>query len=133
MQWHNKELLIGAATTDTYRLVQRGCTCRWAIIPHVPPTPDQPASPIAFSIRRKCRSTATDESTITENYVATIPGAVRSKLDVKPGDRLRWTATEDGSLRVEVVRQREGALDDFEPEPVGGDGGTAHNVTGMER
>lgn len=72
MQWHNKELLIGAATTDTYRLVQRGCTCRWAIIPHVPPTPDQPASPIAFPIRQKYRSAATDESTITENYAATI-------------------------------------------------------------
>jgi len=76
---------------------------------------------------------ATDESTITENYAATIPAAVRSQLDVKPGDRLRWTTTEDGSLRVEVIRQREGALDDFEPEPMGGDGGTAHNVTGVER
>jgi AbrB family looped-hinge helix DNA binding protein len=76
---------------------------------------------------------ATDESTITENYAATIPAAVRSQLDVKPGDRLRWTATEDGALRVEVVRQREGALDDFEPEPIGGDDGTAHTVTGVER
>lgn len=76
---------------------------------------------------------ATDESTITENYAATIPAAVRSQLDVEPGDRLRWTATEDGTLRVEVVRQREGALDDFEPEPMGGDGATAHDLTGSEQ
>lgn len=39
---------------------------------------------------------ATDESTITENYAATIPAAVREQLDVQPGDKLRWTATEDG-------------------------------------
>ena len=76
---------------------------------------------------------ATDESTITENYAATIPAAVRSQLDVQPGDKLRWTATEDGALRVEVVRQREGALDDFEPEPMGGDGATAHDLAGAER
>ena len=76
---------------------------------------------------------ATDESTITENYAATIPATVRSRLDVQPGDKLRWTATDDGALRVEVVRQREGALDDFEPEPMGGDGATAHDLTGAQR
>ena len=76
---------------------------------------------------------ATDESTITENYAATIPAAVRSQLDVEPGDKLRWTATEDGALEVEVVRQREGALSDFEPEPMGGDGVAAHDLTGVER
>jgi len=75
----------------------------------------------------------TDESTITENYAATIPAAVRERLDVQPGDRLRWTATDEGELRVDVVRQREGALDDFEPEPMGGDGRTAHDLTGAER
>lgn len=76
---------------------------------------------------------ATDESTITENYAATIPAAVRAHLDVQPGDKLRWTATDDGGLRVEVVRQREGALDGFEPEPMGGDGATAHDLAGAER
>ena len=75
----------------------------------------------------------TDESTITENYAAMIPAAVRSRLDVQPGDKLRWTATDDGALRVEVVRQREGALDDFDPEPMGGNGTTAHNLTGARR
>ncbi|MFC6941166.1 AbrB/MazE/SpoVT family DNA-binding domain-containing protein [Salinirubellus sp. GCM10025818] len=76
---------------------------------------------------------ATDESTITENYAATIPASVRERLDVQPGDKLRWTATDEGDLRVEIVRQREGALDDFEPEPMGGDGTTAHDLMGAER
>lgn len=76
---------------------------------------------------------ATDESTITDNYAATIPASVRELLDVQPGDKLRWTATDDRELRVEVIRQREGALDDFEPEPMGGDGQVAHDLTGAER
>jgi len=54
-------------------------------------------------------------------------------VDVQPGDKLRWTASEGGELRVAVVRQREGALDGFEPEPMGGDGATAHDRTGTER
>jgi AbrB family looped-hinge helix DNA binding protein len=75
----------------------------------------------------------TDESTVTENYAATIPASVRARLDVEPGDKLRWTATDDGSLRVKVVRQRAGALDEFEPEPMGGGGGTAHDLSGPNR
>jgi len=63
---------------------------------------------------------ATDESTITENYAATIPAGVRKRLDVQPGDKLRWTATDEGELRVEIVRQRYGALDDLEPVHLGG-------------
>jgi len=63
---------------------------------------------------------ATDESTITENYAATIPAGVRERLDVQPGDKLRWTATDEGELRVEIVRQRYGALDDLEPVHLGG-------------
>lgn|GEM_PF-1590655 len=76
---------------------------------------------------------STDESTLTENYAATIPAAVREQLDVRPGDKLRWRATEAGKLEVEIVRQREGALDEFEPEPMGGDGATAHDLLGSER
>lgn len=76
---------------------------------------------------------ATDESRITETYAATIPASVRERLDVQPGDKLRWTVTDAGDLRVDVVRQREGALDEFEPEPMGGDGHAAHDLTGAER
>jgi len=84
-------------------------------------------------IGRRPWDRATDESTITENYAATIPASVRDRLDVRPGDKLRWTATEEGGLRVEIVRRREGALDDFEPEPMGGDRKTAHDLAGAER
>lgn len=76
---------------------------------------------------------ATEESRITETYAATIPASVRELLDVLPGDKLRWTATDAGELRVEVVRQREGALDEFEPEPMGGGGSVAHDLSGAER
>ncbi len=76
---------------------------------------------------------STDESTVTENYAATIPAAVRKRLDVRPGDKLRWSATEEGRLEVEIVPQREGALDEFEPESMGGDGVTAHDLLGSER
>ncbi len=90
-------------------------------------------APIGIPIDGEAYDMATDESTITENYAATIPASVRERLDVQPGDKLRWTATDEGDLRVEIVRQREGALDDFEPEPMGGDGTTAHDLMGAER
>lgn len=76
---------------------------------------------------------STDESTVTENYAATIPASVRSRLNVHPGDKLRWRATEEGKLEVEIIRQREGALDEFEPESMGGDGATAHDLLGSEQ
>ena len=63
---------------------------------------------------------ATDETVVNENYAATVPARVRERVDVRPGDKLRWTATEDGDLRVEVVRQRHGALDDLDPVHLGG-------------
>jgi len=44
--------------------------------------------PIVMPIGRRPRDTATDESTITENYAATIPSSVRDRLDVRPGDAL---------------------------------------------
>jgi|GEM_PF-2145503 len=36
-------------------------------------------------------------------------------------------------LWVGIVRQREAALDEFDPEPMGGDGVTAHDLLGAER
>lgn len=63
---------------------------------------------------------ATDESVLNENYAATVPARVRERIDVRPGDKLRWTATDAGELRVEVVRQRYGALDDLDLVDLGG-------------
>ncbi|WP_101295374.1 AbrB/MazE/SpoVT family DNA-binding domain-containing protein [Halegenticoccus soli] len=60
-----------------------------------------------------------DETVINDNYAATIPARVRERIDVQPGDKLRWTATEDGHLRVEVVKQRYGVWEDAEPGHLG--------------
>lgn len=75
---------------------------------------------------------ATDETKVSERGGVTIPSEVRERLDIEPGDKIRWTV-EDGDVRVEVVHQREGVFDDFEPTPMGGDGSTGHNTTGAER
>ena len=78
------------------------------------------------------RMGATDETTVSDRGGVTIPAEVRERLDIEPGDKIRWTV-EDGDVRVEVVHQREGVFDDFEPAPMGGDGATGHNTTGAER
>lgn len=75
---------------------------------------------------------ATDETKVSERGGVTIPSEVRDRLGIEPGDKIRWTV-EDDDVRVEVVHQREGVFDDFEPEPMGGDGATGHNTTGAER
>jgi antitoxin PrlF len=75
---------------------------------------------------------ATDETTVSERGGVTIPSEIRERLDIEPGDKIRWTV-EDGDVRVEVVHQREGVFDDFEPAPMGGDGAAEHNTTGAER
>lgn len=74
-----------------------------------------------------------EETTVDESYSVTVPTSVRSVADLEAGDRIRWSVDEDGRLSVELVRQREGVFDDFEPAPMGGDGGTAHDRTGVER
>lgn len=49
----------------------------------------------------------------------TVPAEIRERLDISPGDRLRWTLTEEGTLRVEIVEQRRGALSELDPVDVG--------------
>lgn len=61
-----------------------------------------------------------DLTTVNDNYAATIPARVRERLDVRPGDKLRWAATDESTLTVEVVRERYGALEDVEPVHLGG-------------
>jgi AbrB family looped-hinge helix DNA binding protein len=60
-----------------------------------------------------------DETTVNESFSVTVPAAVREQLDLEPGDKIRWTATEDGGLSVEVVQQQYGVLDDVEPVDMG--------------
>lgn len=58
---------------------------------------------------------AADETTVNERHAVTIPSAIRRRLDIEPGDKVRWTVTEAGELSVEVTRNRHGAFTDFEP------------------
>lgn len=61
----------------------------------------------------------TDETTVNDSHSVTVPSEIRDRLDIEPGDRLRWTLTEEGTLRVEVVRQRYGAFEGLDPIDVG--------------
>jgi antitoxin PrlF len=56
---------------------------------------------------------------VSDRGMVTIPAVIRRQLDIDPGDRIRWETDEDGRLSVEVVHQREGAFDDFEPVDAG--------------
>ena len=73
-----------------------------------------------------------EETKVSDSGVVTIPAALRRRLDIEPGDKLRWSTDDDGNLTVEVVRQRYGAFEDFEPVPMGGDGPETHNLAGHE-
>lgn len=61
----------------------------------------------------------TDETTVNDSHSVTVPAEIRDRLDIEPGDKLRWALGEDGELRVEVVRQRYGAFADLEPVDIG--------------
>lgn len=62
---------------------------------------------------------APEETTVSDRGMVTIPASLRRRLDIEAGDKLRWTTDEEGNLSVEVVHQREGVFDDFEPVDVG--------------
>lgn len=53
------------------------------------------------------------ESKVSGNQ-ANIPAHIRRELDIDDGDTLRWHVEADGTLRVEVVRQRGGTFGDFD-------------------
>lgn len=73
---------------------------------------------------------STEETTVSDRGMVTIPASLRQRLDIEPGDKLRWHVDEKRSLEVAVIKQRYGAFDDFEPVPMGGDGGETHDLAG---
>lgn len=72
-----------------------------------------------------------EETTVNASGMVTVPASLRRRLDIEAGDKLRWHV-EDGDVTVEVVRQRDGAFDDFQSVPMGGGGSEAHDLTGHE-
>lgn len=73
-----------------------------------------------------------EETTVNDSGMVTVPAPLRRRLDIEAGDKLRWAVEDDGSLSVDVVRQRHGAFDDFDPVPMGGGGSTTHDLAGHE-
>jgi AbrB family looped-hinge helix DNA binding protein len=75
---------------------------------------------------------AADETTVTDRYAVTVPAAIRERLDVEPGDKLRWSVSDDGELAVEIVKQRQGVFEDFEPADLGDtDAASEHSTFGI--
>lgn len=71
------------------------------------------------------------ETTVGDGGTVVIPPSLKRRLDIEPGDTLRWCLTGDGTAEVSVVDRTEGAFDDFEPVSMGG-GGDAHDRVGHE-
>jgi len=64
-------------------------------------------------------TTESEETKVNESGMVTIPANLRRELGIEAGDKLRWKVDETGTLAVEIVHQREGVFDDFEPVDVG--------------
>ena len=75
---------------------------------------------------------APEETKVSDRGMVTIPASLRRRLDIEAGDKLRWDVDDEGNLSVEVVKQRYGAFDDFEPVSMGGDGFETHDLAGYE-
>lgn len=60
-----------------------------------------------------------EETKVSDRGMVTIPADIRRSLNIGPGDKLRWNVDESGTLAVEVIHQREGVFDDFEPVDAG--------------
>ncbi len=77
--------------------------------------------------------TAPEETTVSDGGMVTVPASLRRRLDIEPGDKLRWDTTDDGELTVEIVRQRYGAFADDETKAdLGGDSLETHDLSGRE-
>jgi len=73
------------------------------------------------------------ETTVSDRGMVTIPADLRQRLDIESGDKLRWTTDDEGTLSVEVLKQRYGAFqDDRKKSPMGGDSLETHNLAGDE-
>lgn len=53
------------------------------------------------------------ESKVSGNQ-ANIPAHIRRELAIDDGDLLRWQVGDDGTLRIQVVSQRNGTFSDFD-------------------
>jgi len=76
---------------------------------------------------------APEETKVSDRGMVTIPASLRRRLDIEPGDKLRWDTDEEGNLSVEVVKQRYGAFENDDMKaPMGGDNLETHDLAGNE-
>lgn len=73
-----------------------------------------------------------EETTVSDREMVTIPASVRRRLDIEAKDKLQWDVTEEGTLTVQVLRERYEAFDDFEAVSMGGGGLESHDAAGNE-
>jgi AbrB family looped-hinge helix DNA binding protein len=73
-----------------------------------------------------------EETKVSDRGMVTIPADLRRRLDIEPGDKLRWNVDEKGNLAVEIVKQWYGSFDDFDPVSMGGGGSETHDLAGHE-
>lgn len=74
-----------------------------------------------------------EETTVNDRGMVTIPSSLRQRLDIEAGDKLRWSVDDEGDLTVEVVKQRYGAFEDDDLKAnLGGDGLETHDLAGHE-
>lgn len=64
-------------------------------------------------------ATEENESTIESGYTVRVPDEIRERADLQPGDRLRWTITDEGTLVATVVREESGTATDLDPVDMG--------------
>lgn len=62
-----------------------------------------------------------DETTVNDSYSVTVPAVIRRETDIEAGDKLRWSVDEDGTLSVEILKQRHEAFSDLNPVDIGED------------
>lgn len=74
-----------------------------------------------------------DETTVNDRWMVTVPAAIRNRLDIQPGDKLRWRVDDDEGLVVDVVQQRYGAFDEDDMKAeMGGDSLETVDLAGYE-
>lgn len=62
---------------------------------------------------------APEETKVSDRRMVTIPAEIRRHLGIDASDKLRWNVIEEETLVVEIVHQRDGVFDDFEPVDAG--------------
>jgi bifunctional DNA-binding transcriptional regulator/antitoxin component of YhaV-PrlF toxin-antitoxin module len=73
-----------------------------------------------LSLRRVLPPMSTERETeVTDRGDVVVPADLLEEADVRGGDRIRWRLTDDGRLVGEVIRERAGAFEDFEPVDMG--------------